>query len=303
MVRLGTVKTYGEIGSFEVLEKLEESGFSVVYKGRNLLDQRLVRLRVCQSRDPRLRERFIRAVESTVSLEHQNILPILDSGTLDSKPFVAHDFFSIAHLGEEVRNPDAISRGRKIDLLIQIAEALQHAHSKGVLHGDLKPEVALISERRLVKVFEFGTAKLSDAAILLEHPGIAPTRLGYPTPEQALGLVADQRTDMFCFGALIYELLSGKKPFSGETWGEQLRKVLQEEPPPIADRWPECPPTLSALVFRSLRKEPRDRDSSFGKVINDLISSLGQLASKERLQAVSDALPRPPLAPDDPNQR
>jgi len=285
----------GKVSKYDVLAKIAESSFALVYKGRDPFTRRLVAIKLCVAEDETLRARFLREAEGISKLYHPNIARILEFGSGDGKPYLVEEFLEGGDLRARIRSDQPINLVEELDVLLQVAHGLQYAHSKGVLHLDLKPATVHIEKGGTVKLVDFGIARMAGAAIHLEHPESSRSPRGYLPPEQALGLFADARTDIFCFGALAYELLARRPPFSGLTPPELLQESLDETLKPLPLTWPECPPALGALIERCLARSPSQRYRDFDALLDDLepIHDAARLSASEK-QDDPTAGSRPP---------
>lgn len=274
----------GKVSQYDVLEKIAENGFAIVYKGRDPFTKRWVAIKMCIAEDDSLRAHFLRQAEGISKLFHPNIARILDFGSGEGKPYLVEEFLEGVDLRARIRAAADVELVEELDILLQVAHGLQYAHSKGVLHLDLKPATVHVERGGTVKLVDFGLARLSGAAIRLGKPDSGRPPRGYLPPELALGLQPDERTDIYCFGALAYELLARRTPFTGLTPPEVLQESLDETLKPLPREWPECPPALAALVDRCLHKSPGDRYLDFDALLDDLepIQDTARLAAGRR---------------------
>ncbi len=190
---------------------------------------------------------------------------------------------------DQASPPSAATGHRELRILHQVALALDHAHRRGVLHQDLKPATVHLETGDHVKVVDFGIARLASAAARLGPAERFQPAEGYLTPEQALGLPPDARTDIFCFGSLAYELLTGRPAFAGTTAAELLRQTLEAEPPWLGDAWPQAPPALAALVGRCLERHPGDRYPTLEPILEELTTLLAEEREEVTRHAVEPA--------------
>ena len=258
------------IGQYEVLERIGQGGFGVVYKGRDPRIERPVAIKVCTSADETLQRRFLREAEIAGDLHHRNIATVYELGHDQAGPFLVQEYLEGETLEAKLRRADPIPRPVRLGYLLQIARALEHAHTKGVLHRDVKPSNVWILGDERVKLLDFGIAKLAGAETRLSRTGRLSGTAGYLAPEQIKGEPVDARSDVFSFGVLAYELLTGIHPFPGTTLSELLHQVVRIEPDPVTSLWPGCPPDLAALVAACLDKDPDRRPASFSRVAEAL---------------------------------
>ena len=222
------------IGRYQLQEKLGQGGMGVVYRAFDSLIERVVAIKVISSPiepNPEMRERFFREARAAGQLSHKNIITIHDLGEHEGQPYLAMEYLDGEDLQRRLRRPEKMSLSRKLDLAIEICEGLEYAHSRGVVHRDVKPANIFITERGTVKVLDFGLARLVTSQ--LTNTNMLMGTLNYMAPEQVRGERADHRSDIFSVGVVIYELLSGKKAFEGDSFASTLYKILQEVPEPL----------------------------------------------------------------------
>jgi serine/threonine-protein kinase len=261
------VDTPRTIGKYEVLERIGEGAFGVVYKGRDPFTKGLVALRVCTSHDDTLRHRFLRQAEIAATLHHRNIVTVFELGADGAGPFLVQEYLGGEDLAAKIRRCDPIRPDVRLGYLLQLARALEYAHRKGILHRDLRPANVRVLEDDRIKVLDFGIARLSGAESELTRSDRAGAGAGYLAPEQVAGGPVDARSDVYSFGVVAYELLTYVHPFPG----------AEPEPEPLAALWPECPPEIAALVGRCLERDPERRCPGFAEVAETLASVLAGL--------------------------
>ncbi|MEO6212358.1 MAG: protein kinase [Vicinamibacterales bacterium] len=274
-----------QIGAYEILGLLGVGGMGEVYRARDVRLQRDVALKVLPAsllQDPERRARFEREARVLASLSHPNIAGIFGiedaTGTDGRTPVLVLEFVDGQTLADRI-GAGRIAVDDGIAIALQVAEALEAAHDRGIIHRDLKPANVQVTRDGVVKVLDFGLAKALDADTTGSHadPAQSPTltsastQLGmimgtaaYMAPEQARGKSADRRADIWAFGALLFELLTGTRAFPGETVSDTLAAILTTEP-----EWtqlpPETPPAIRALIRRCLNRDPRQRLQSIGE--------------------------------------
>lgn len=260
---------------YRIIEKVGEGGMGVVYKARDLHLDRFVALKFLPPEklaDETRRQRFVQEAKSASALNHPNIVHIYDVTEADRTPFLAMEYVSGQTLSRLVARK-GLPLNDALKYATQIADALAKAHAAGIVHRDLKPSNIMVTEDGLVKVLDFGLAKLtepsSEDAIETQstkhytpprtEEGVILGTAGYMSPEQAEGKSTDARSDIFSFGAVLYEMLSGRRAFQGENQMRTVTKVLREDPTPLNETVEGIPPELERLVARCLRKDPERR--------------------------------------------
>jgi serine/threonine protein kinase len=223
------------------------------------------------ARDPERLRRFQQEAQAVAALNHPNILAVHDFGEHEGSPYLVTELLEGDTLRERLR-PGALPLRKATDYGAQVARGLAAAHKKGIVHRDLKPENILVTRDGRVKILDFGLAKLtypegtvlSDAATLASQtePGVVMGTVGYMSPEQVKGQTADHRSDLFSFGAILYEMLSGKRAFHGDTAMETMSAVLKQDPPELTETNPSVPPALERVVRHCMEKNPEERFQS-----------------------------------------
>jgi len=289
------------VSHYRILEKLGEGGMGVVYKAEDTTLRRNVALKFLPSeltRDPDAKERFIQEARAASALDHPNICNIHEVGqTADGQTFIAMAYYE----GESLKSK--IERGplkleETFDIAIQIAQGLAKAHEKGIVHRDIKPANILITNDGLVKIVDFGLAKLSGAK--LTKIGSTLGTAQYMSPEQARGEEVDARSDIFSLGAVLYEMLTGKHAFPGEYEQAALFAIMNEEPAPATSLRSGVPMELERIVKKALAKKPSERYQHADDLIVDLKSAARESAAAAARGSRSAATPvvaRPRVRP------
>jgi len=310
------------VGPYTIVDSLGSGGMGEVYKARDERLGRDVAIKLLPAELAQDRERLWRFAEearAAGALNHPNVLSIYDIGTHDEAPYLVFELIQGETLRQRLRRGQLPPR-RAIQIAAQIARGLAAAHGRGIVHRDLKPENFLITADDRVKILDFGLAKLvrklpqdapagsANGAVLRTTPGMVVGTVGYGAPEQVQGQEADPRSDIFALGVILYEMLSGERPFRGETMIDTLQAIVNRDPPKIAVT-SEVPPGLVRVVERCLEKSPENRFQSAQDLafhleqLNDSTSTLqpsltgvtsrqaGQRSSKEvwRLAAAAAA--------------
>jgi eukaryotic-like serine/threonine-protein kinase len=285
-----TLAPGSRLGPYEILEPLGAGGMGEVYRARDSRLGRIVAVKVLRpdvAVDPDRIERFEREARAASALNHPNIVTIHDVGVAEGTSYIAMEWVD----GSALR--DLIARGKPqpiptvVSLGAQIAEGLAKAHGAGIVHRDLKPENVMVTPDGLVKILDFGLAKLvaggDDAMSQLvtrsggTAAGILLGTIGYMSPEQATGREVDHRSDQFAMGVILYELATGARAFKRDSAPQTLAAIIEDEPAPLEARNPRIPPQLARLVARCLSKKPADRYESTRDLAHDLRSGSREL--------------------------
>ncbi len=273
------------LSHYRVLEKLGGGGMGEVYRARDIRLGRDVALKVLPAdfaQDASRRGRFEREARAVAALNHPNIVALFDIGSEDGVDYMVTEYVQ----GETLRAADLPPR-KAIDIAAQVAEGLAAAHTAGVTHRDIKPDNVMVTTGGRAKILDFGLAKVThkpgeDSAMTVTGAGTVIGTVGYMSPEQVRGEEVDHRSDIFSFGTLLYELLSGKRAFPGDSAVEAMNAILKEDPPEL----PESTPSgVRGIVAHCLEKEPEQRFQS----ARDLAFALRGVSG--RRGAGSDALP------------
>jgi eukaryotic-like serine/threonine-protein kinase len=282
------------IGRYRIQDKLGQGGMGVVYRAHDTLLERTVALKLISSgvdQTDELRERFLREARSAGHLSHKNIITIHDLGEHEGQPYIAMEFLEGQDLLTRMSAPDRMSLRRKVEVAIEICEGLDYAHGHGVIHRDIKPANIFITSSGTVKLLDFGLARLDTSD--LTHSNTMMGTLNYMAPEQIRGERADHRSDIFSAGVVIYELLSGRRAFEGDSFASTLYKILEQVPEPLQSIDATLPSELVRIVERALTKPRDERYPHTADMVRDLV------AYRQQLQALdSPSAPRPaPTAP------
>ncbi len=275
------------LGPYEIVSPLGAGGMGEVYRARDTRLKREVAIKVLPpafSRDADRLRRFEQEALATAALNHPNILAVFDIGTTEigadqGSPYVVSELLEGETLRERLRG-GAIAVRKTLDYALQIAHGLAAAHEKGIIHRDLKPENLFLTKDGRVKILDFGLAKLTQAESgsqtslpTLTHAteaGVVMGTAGYMSPEQVRGVAVDARSDIFSFGAILYEMLSGKRAFHGETAADTMSAILREEPPELNETNRNVSPALERMVQHCLEKNPEQRFHSASDIAFDL---------------------------------
>jgi hypothetical protein len=205
--------------------------------------------------DPDTRARFYREAQAAAGLLHPNIITIYDAGEDQGRSYIAMQLLEGWPLAAYLKQPEAAPLERKLDLMVQMCEGLAAAHARGIVHRDLKPGNLFVQSDGLLKILDFGVARLADSS--MTATGMMLGTPDYMSPEQARGTQVDARSDIFSAGAVFYYMLAGRKPFPGPDLPAVLRQLQSEDPPPLREA--DAPPELARLVMQAMAKDPIDR--------------------------------------------
>jgi serine/threonine protein kinase len=293
------------LGPYEILGTLGAGGMGEVYRASDSRLGREVAIKVLPadlSVDPSRVKRFEKEARSASALNHPNIVTVYDIGTSDGLSYIAMERVD----GETLRkllDGGALPFRKLLPIAAQIADGLARAHEAGIVHRDLKPENVMVTRDGLVKILDFGLAKLSSTGsgsgegsrlptMTGTTPGVIMGTVGYMSPEQASGTAVDFRSDQFAFGAMLYEMVTGNPAFEGKTAIDTLGAILNEEPKPIGSVNPQAPTQLLWIVERCLAKEPRQRYSSTDDLARDLATLRDHLSEATSGGAPGASRPR-----------
>ena len=275
------------LGSYEIINAIGAGGMGEVYRAHDARLRRDVAIKVLPASvasDPDRLRRFEQEALATAALNHPNILAVYDVGREGQTAFVVEELLEGETLREKL---SAALPVRKVaDYAIQIANGLAAAHEKGIVHRDLKPENIFVTRDERVKILDFGLAKTiapPSSATSTElagatEPGMVLGTVGYMAPEQVRAQAVDHRADIFSLGTLLYEMLSGRRAFHGDTTADTMTAILKETPPELAEGGRAIPPALDRVVIRCLEKNPARRFQS----ASDLAFALQSLSTDSR---------------------
>ena len=259
------------LGDYEVQKLLGSGGMGEVYRARDRRLRRDVAIKVLpsfRSTDKERLRRFEQEAQAAAALNHPNILAVHQMGTYEGAPYLVSELLEGETLREQLRC-GPLSVRKAIDYGVQVARGLGAAHEKGIVHRDLKPENLFVTKDGWVKILDFGLAKLQQLHPGSEHsaptrdketePGLVMGTVGYMAPEQVRAQTVDHRSDIFSFGAVLYEMLTGKPAFRKPTSAETMSAILNEDPTPVSQVAPSLPSGLQRIISRCLVKSPEQR--------------------------------------------
>jgi len=293
------------IGHYKISERIGTGGMGDVYLAIDMTAGRKAALKLLPERftgDAERLKRFQQEAHAVVGLNHPNILTIYEIGEDHSTHYIASELIE----GETLRQRLVRGRmevGEAVDVAIQVASALAAAHETGIVHRDIKPENIMLRPDGYVKVLDFGIAKLAEQEVPVTIPTdeallLVETNLGsilgtvrYMSPEQACGAPVDKRTDIWSLGVVLYEMVTGHAPFTGETPGEAMTSILEKEPPPLTSYITHTPAELQQIISKTLRKEREERYQS----AHELLEALQSLRRSMEFKAALERSTKAPL--------
>jgi eukaryotic-like serine/threonine-protein kinase len=294
-----TLATGSRLGPYEISAAIGAGGMGEVYRARDTQLGRDVAIKVLPSflsADPDRLRRFEQEARAAAALNHPNILVVFQLGTHDGVRYLVSELLEGSTLREPLQR-GALPIRKAIDYGVQIARGLAAAHEKGIVHRDLKPENVFVTKDGRLKILDFGLARLlpqrgevevnAPTMSELTDPGTVMGTVGYMSPEQVRGKPADHRADIFAFGAMLYEMLTGKRSFQKPTSAETMTAILNEEPPGLSSLVPLAPPAMQRVVHRCLEKSPEQRFQS----ASDLAFALEALSDSSSTAAATPASP------------
>ncbi|WP_258359463.1 protein kinase domain-containing protein [Moorella sulfitireducens] len=302
-------KMIGKIleGRYEIIEALGGGGMARVYRGQDRLLHRYVTIKILREQfasDGGFLTRFHKEAQAVASLSHPNVVSIYDVGQEDGLHYLIMEYVEGRSLKELIKERGFLPAQEAIDIALQICDALEHAHENGVIHRDIKPHNILITRNGRVKVTDFGIAQAVNEATM-PYSGTMVGSVHYLAPEQARGGITGAAADIYSFGIVLYEMLTGDLPFHGETPVAVAIKHIQESPRPLREINPGAPPALERIVLRALEKEPERRYSSAAALRSELLAVKNALTEDTFATQVLPAVEAgdPPAAQGRPRRR
>src|SRR5213080_3632614 len=299
-----TIGTGTRLGRYEIRSKIGEGGMGEVYRARDTQLGRDVAVKVLPSTysvDEQRLSRFEQEASAASALNHPNILIVHDIGSHDGSPYVVSELLE----GETLRTRTSgapLAQRKAIDYALQIAHGLAAAHEKGIVHRDLKPDNIFITKDGRVKILDFGIAKLTQpdgnqsqteipTRRVETDPGVVMGTVGYMSPEQVRGQPVDHRSDIFTLGAILYEMLSGRRAFHSESAADTMSAILKEDPPDLSETTQNVSPALERLVNHCLEKTPEARFHSASDLAFALEALSGSAPVSSQTMTAISAVP------------
>jgi serine/threonine protein kinase/Tfp pilus assembly protein PilF len=272
------------VSHYKITKKLGEGGMGEVFQAEDLTLERMVALKFLSPHlglDEEARSRFVREAKAASALDHPNINVIYEIDKApDGRLFIAMPFYEGETVSEKV-SQGPLPVAEALDLIVQVCSGLSKAHAKGIVHRDIKGANIMVTPEGLAKILDFGLAKRTDAT-KLTATGVSMGTWAYMSPEQAQGKAIDRRTDIWSVGVVLYEMLTGERPFEGEMEAALLYLIMNQQPEPVTELRPEVPFEIEQVVVKALAKDPEKRYQNLEELI----------AEVEEIQERLDLLPK-----------
>jgi TolB-like protein/Tfp pilus assembly protein PilF/predicted Ser/Thr protein kinase len=269
-------------GRYQLIEELGRGGMGVVYKAHDTKLKRSVALKFIPpelTHIPDIKERFTREAQAAAALDHPNICTVHEFDEAEEKTFISMAYIEGQSLKKKIESgPLELDEALKIG--IQVAEGLQGAHKKGVVHRDIKSANIMVTDKGQAKIMDFGLARIAGGTLLTKE-GMAMGTIAFMSPEQARGEEVDHRTDIWSFGVVLYEMFSGQLPFKGEHDQAVVYSILNENPKPITDLCSAIPISIDQVVGKALEKNPEERYQQIDDLLDDLKSISAGIVPEE----------------------
>jgi len=259
------------ISHYKIVEKLGEGGMASVYRAFDLKLKREVALKFLSKKlaaDPKLKQRFMHEAQAASAINHPNIATVYEIDETDDECFICQEYVEGKSLNKLIQEKP-LYWSEFLDISIQIAEGLNAAHQKGIIHRDMKSENVMVTSQGVAKITDFGLAKLKDVSTLTESGTVLGT-LEYMSPEQVQGLKVDHRSDIFSFGVVLYEMVTGRMPFKGDYQAVLVYSIINETPEPLARYKSDVPDELQRIVSKALEKNVEARYQHLDELAADL---------------------------------
>jgi serine/threonine-protein kinase len=282
-------------GRYRVEARIGAGGMAEVYRGLDTTLNRTVAIKVLKApfaSDQSFVERFRREAQAAARLNHPNVVSVYDTGADNGTNYIVMEYVEGRTLADFISRGGRLAPMKAVEIAEKVADALAAAHAQGVIHRDIKPANIMVTREGVVKVMDFGIARLTTSKETIEQTAAVLGTAAYLSPEQAQGQPVDARTDVYSLGCVLYEMLTGGAPFTGDTAVAIAYKHVQETPAPPSSKNPDLSPALDAVVMRALAKNPANRYQTAAEFRDDL----------ERLRNGQDVLATPLLPHEDATQ-
>jgi eukaryotic-like serine/threonine-protein kinase len=287
-------------GRYRLEEVIGRGGMSTVYRGTDLSLDRVVAVKVAMDplleRDPVYASRFKREARATAALSNPGLATVFDAGADGPTRYIVMEYVEGRDLAAILRDERPLDIRRAERIAEQVADTLAAAHAAGIVHRDIKPGNIMVTPQERVKVLDFGIARTTDGVNLTQTASVLGTA-PYMAPEQAMGQPADARSDIYSLGCVLYEMLTGRPPFTGDLPAAVLHQHVRVDPKPPSQLNPNIPPALDALVMQLLAKSPDDRPQTAAEVRDRLAGLDAATGPTKRLPAVEPLIAAPPPTP------
>ena len=281
-----------QIGKYHIVEVVGEGAMGIVYRATDSVLDRTVAIKVMSAsiaRQEDLRKRFLREAQAAGSLQHPNVVTIYDLGEVEGHLFIAMEFVYGTDLEQMLSLSEPMKLQTKLDIIVDVLTGLAYAHRKGIVHRDIKPANIRVGEDGRAKIMDFGVAHLASSSIT--RTGLVVGTPRYMAPEQVMGQKALPETDIFAVGAVLYQLLTGTKPFESPTLQSLFYKIVTDMPKPVAEILPGLPPALDRITSKALAKDAANRYSNALDMANEISAVRAELSGTRLAGA-----PRPTIA-------
>ena len=277
-----------QVGRYQIQGRLGRGGMATVYRAHDPSINRDVAIKFLHAslaEDDECRDRFLREARAAGGLSHPNIVVVYDVGEIEGRPYMAMELLEGAPLSETLEKTRMLPIRDVVVIGMQLARALEYAHVRGIVHRDIKPgNIMFLKDGQTIKVTDFGIAHMDDGGSSHTQVGAVLGTPQYMSPEQARGEKIDGRSDLFAAGIVLYQMLSGERPFRGDSLVAIATKIVNDEPPPLNAKRPDVPAALRRVVERCLAKKPEQRYQSGAELTEALKKVLLQLDEQAREQ-------------------